>query len=396
LLFALAVVQGCALSHPQYPTPDLRRMAGQMLLIGFRGTEPLVESADGQSTAPLPILAEIPRENLGGVILFDRDMKRGGGRNIQNPQQLKRLTDAMARMAAMTNMPPLFIAVDQEGGKVQRLKPGNGFAATPAAAELCPDDGDTRPALAAGEATGRMLREVGINLDFAPVCDVNVNPRNPVIGGLGRSFSADPARAGECASAFALGLKGQGVLAVAKHFPGHGSSTADSHLGFTDVTGTWTEAELTPFKTLMDRRLADMVMTAHVFDAKLDPRDPASLSQPVTTGLLRGRLGYDGVVVTDDLQMRAVTSRYGFKEALGHAVNAGADVLLIGDNLEYDAQIGRKALDALMELVAEGVVPAERIRESYARIMELKQRGIAGAGALDESPAAAPQGRADK
>lgn len=373
-------------------------MAGQMLLIGFRGAEPLVEPPDNatnRSMAPLPILTEIPRENLGGVILFDRDVKRGSGRNIQSPEQLRRLTGAIERMAALTRTPPPFIAVDQEGGRVQRLKPANGFPATPAAAALCPGEGDTRQALAAGELTGRTLRQAGVNLDFAPVCDVNVNPQNPVIGGLGRSFSADPARAGECAAAFAVGLKGQGVLAVAKHFPGHGSSAADSHLGFTDVTGTWTDAELTPFAMLIDRGLADMVMTAHVFDAKLDPRDPASLSRPVTTGLLRGRLGYGGVVVTDDLQMRAITSRYGFKEALGRAVNAGADVLLIGDNLEYDAQIGRKALDDLMELVAEGVVPAARIRESYARIMELKQREIAGA----EVPAqttAGPTAHADK
>lgn len=376
-------------------------MAGQMLLIGFRGAEP----AD-QNGAPLPILRQVAEQNLGGVILFDRDAVLGsGGRNVQSPAQLSRLTAALARAAAEANLPPLFIAVDQEGGRVQRLKPVYGFPDSPAAAELCPDGapgpsdaasppsspntnapastpasagGGAGPVLAAspafnaGQATGRMLRDAGLNLDFAPVCDVNVNPQNPVIGGLGRSFAADPLRAGMCAASFARGLKSQGVLTAAKHFPGHGSSTSDSHLGFTDVTGTWTETELLPFAALMRENLADMVMTAHVYNARLDPKRPATLSRAVITGLLRGKLGYSGVVVTDDLQMRAVTSAYGFKEALGLAVNAGADVLLIGNNLEYDDAIGQKALDALMALVAEGKVPAARIRESYARILSLK------------------------
>lgn len=376
LLALLALAQGCAMLRPEQPTPELRRMAGQMLLIGFRGAEP-----SGADDRPLPILRQIPELNLGGVILFDRDAVLGTSRNIQNPEQLARLIRALTRVARQAKMPPLFIAVDQEGGRVQRLKPANGFPSTPAAADLCPQDDDA-PAFAAGRSIGRTLRETGINLDFAPVCDVNVNPQNPVIGRLGRSFSADPARAGACAAAFARGLKSQGVLTAAKHFPGHGSSTADSHLGFTDVTQTWSEAELTPFSALIGQHLADMIMTAHVFNARLDGKDPATLSRPVITGLLRGRLGYDGVVVTDDMQMRAVNGRYGFKEALGRAVNAGADILLIGDNLEYDAQIGPKALSDLMELVAEGVVPAARIRESYARIMNLKQQGLATAGAL--------------
>ena len=376
LLMMLVLAQGCALLRPEQPTPELRRMAGQMLLIGFRGAEPY-DAAE----KPLPILAQISELNLGGVILFDRDAILGNGRNIQSPAQLARLTSAISRAAAQADMPPLFIAVDQEGGRVQRLKPINGFPATPAAARLCPDDDDA-PAFDAGRSIGRTLREAGVNLDFAPVCDVNVNPQNPVIGALDRSFSADPVRAAACAAAFARGLKSQGILTAAKHFPGHGSSNADSHLGFTDVTQTWSEAELGPFAALIRQHLADMVMTAHVYNSRLDGKDPATLSRPVITGVLRGRLGYKGVVVTDDMQMRAVSGKYGFKEALGRAVNAGADILLIGDNLEYDVQIGPKALDDLMELVAEGVVPAARIRESYARIMDLKQRGLATAGAL--------------
>ncbi|MGE4264885.1 MAG: glycoside hydrolase family 3 N-terminal domain-containing protein [Desulfovibrio sp.] len=376
LLLALAALaQGCALTRPEPPTPELKRMAGQMLLVGFRGAEPL--DATGQ---PLSILRHVAELNLGGVILFDRDAALGiPDRNIKSPEQVRRLTDALALAAKNAGQPPLFIAVDQEGGRVQRLKPVNGFPDSPAAADLCPEaEGtvDTAPALAAGAATGRMLREAGFNLDFAPVCDVNVNPDNPVIGKIGRSFSADPSQAAACAGAFAMGLQGQGVLTAAKHFPGHGSSTADSHLGFTDVTETWTEAELLPFAELIRAGRADMVMTAHVFNAHLDAKHPATLSRAVITGLLRKRLGFAGVVVTDDLQMRAVASRYGLKEALGLAVNAGADILLIGNNLEHDPDIAPKAVDLLMELVTEGVVSPERIRQSAARVQALKARRL--------------------
>jgi len=371
LLALLALTQGCALTQPEPPTPELRRLAGQMLLVGFRGAEP----AAGTPTA-LPILAQVAELNLGGVILFDRDAALGTpDRNVKNPEQVARLTAALAQAASQAGMPPLFISVDQEGGRVQRLKPANGFPDSPAAAELCPG-GWPVPASAAGESTGRMLHQAGFNLDFAPVCDVDVNPDNPVIGRIGRSFSANPAQAGTCAAAFARGLKGQGVLTAAKHFPGHGSSTTDSHLGFTDVSGTWSAAELAPFAQLIRLGQADMIMTAHVFNSRLDAKHPATLSRAVITGLLRRKLGFRGVVVTDDLQMRAVTSRYGLKEALGLAVNAGADILLIGNNLEYDELAAPKALDALMELVAEGVVSPGRIRESARRILTLKQANL--------------------
>ncbi len=368
---ALLLLSGCALLRPEQPGPELRRMAGQMLLVGFRGAEP--QDAEGRQLA---ILRQIPQLGLGGVILFDRDAQTGqAGRNITSPEQLRRLTAALARAASDAGLPPLFLAVDQEGGRVQRLKSANGFPDTPPAAELCPE-GDPvptqGPALAAGEAIGRTLRASGLNLDFAPVCDVNVNPENPVIGGIGRSFSSDPARVSACAGAFARGLKAQGVLTALKHFPGHGSSRTDSHQGFTDVSETWSEAELAPFAALLRERLADMVMTAHVFNRRLDPELPATLSKKTITGVLRERLGFAGVVVTDDLQMRAVAAHYGFKAALGRAVLAGADILLIGNNLDYDEDVAAKALDALMELVAEGEVPAARIRESHARILRLK------------------------
>ena len=384
LLAALLLSGGCALMRPQEPSPELRRMAGQMLLVGFRGAEP------GLGTpGALPILGQVAALNLGGVILFDRDVAlKSPDRNIESPAQLSRLTSALQSAAAAAGSPPLFIAVDQEGGRVQRLRSARGFAETPPAAELCPL-GDPAPALAAGEQAGQTLAEVGLNLDFAPVADVNVNPENPVIGGIGRSFSADPKAVAACAGAFARGLQNRGVLTAAKHFPGHGSSRTDSHLGFTDVSATWSEAELIPFAELTRQGLADMVMTAHVFDARLDPDYPATLSRAVINGILRERLGFAGVVVTDDLQMRAVAGRYGLKESVRLIVGTGADVLLIGNNLDFDPLIAEKTINALMELVAEGKVSPERIRQSCARILKLKTR-------LRPQPTPAAARQADK
>lgn len=372
-LCALAL-SACAGLRTEPGDAQVRRMAGQMLLVGFRGLEPVAPEG-GQ----LPILRQVAELNLGGVILFDVEATdRSAQRNVVSPEQVARLTAALKTAAQRAGMPPLFIAVDQEGGRVQRLKTRYGFPGSPAAAELCPMDDsgavDTAPALAAGRSVGKTLRASGFNLDFAPDADVNVNPENPVIGGLGRSFSADPKAVAACAGAFANGLHESRILTAAKHFPGHGSSTADSHLGFTDVTGTWSEAELVPFRSLICGGQADMVMTAHVFNANIDPKYPATLSCSAINGLLRGKLGFTGVVVTDDMQMRAVSGLYGLKEALRLSILAGADVLLLGNNLDPDPLLPEKALGLLVQLVDEGSVSPERIRQSYERIQTLKRR----------------------
>ncbi len=381
---ALACVQTCALAGAlllsgcaglRAPAPEPRLMAGQMLLVGFRGAEPVTPAGSG-----LPILRQVRELGLGGVILFDVDAEiraRTPGadatRNVVSPEQVARLNAALQAEAGKAGLPPLFVAVDQEGGRVQRLKPERGFPGSPSASALCPG-GDPEPALKAGRGVGRTLAGLGFNLDFAPDADVDVNPHNPVIGGLGRSFSADPAQVAACAGAFARGLRENGVLTAPKHFPGHGSSTSDSHLGFTDVSATWSEAELIPFRELTRQGLADMVMTAHVFNARIDAKHPATLSRAAIGGLLRRDLGWKGVVVTDDMQMRAVSAHYGLKQAIFLAVDAGADILLLGNNLSYDEKLPEKALAALMELVAEGRISPERLRQSWERIQDLKAR----------------------
>jgi beta-N-acetylhexosaminidase len=215
---------------------------------------------------------------------------------------------------------------------------------------------------------------MGINVDFAPVVDVNRNAANPVIGALQRSFSDDPAIVAKFAEAFIDGLHSHKIISCMKHFPGHGSSAADSHKGFTDVTDSWSTDELIPFRTLISAGKADMIMTAHIFNDNLDKKYPATLSRNVITGILRNELGFNGVIVTDDMQMQAVSGEYGFKDGVYKAVEAGADILLFGNNLIYEPNLGIKAVSVLKELVNEGRISEKRIKQSYDRIMLLKRR----------------------
>jgi len=340
-------------------TADLDEMIGQMLMAGFRG---FTANADSR------IARDIRDYHLGGVVLFDHDTALGSPeRNIKNPDQVKALNKSLQSYAET----PLFIAVDQEGGKVQRLKKEYGFHETPSALSIC-TSGEFKVRMAS-YMVGSTCSANGFNLDFAPVADVNTNPGSPAIGKLERSFSDDPAKVTRCAELYMGELKRSGVLSCLKHFPGHGSAGSDSHEGLTDVTDTWTEAELIPYKKLIAMGLPTMIMTAHIFNAKLDADYPATLSEKVITGLLRNTLGYDGVVITDDMNMKAITQYYGQEEAIRLAILAGADILLFGNNLVYDKTIVGKAHAIIKRLVQAGKIPQARITKSYERIMKLKK-----------------------
>ncbi|KAF5052092.1 Beta-hexosaminidase [anaerobic digester metagenome] len=351
--------------------PEFRAMLGQMLLVGFRGAELSDEDS---------ILRDIREHNLGGVILFDRDVQlKTVGRNIQSPAQVRALT-ARLQAAART---PLFIAVDQEGGRVRRLREEAGFPFSPSARAMgqgTPDE--TRQE---GERAGRLLADLGINLDFAPVADVDVNPASPAIGALERSFSADPETVAAHAVAFSRGLLSHGVLPCLKHFPGHGSAMADSHLGLTDISRTWSPAELIPYERLIPLGASPLVMCGHLFLERFDADHPATLSPAVLTGLLRERLGFTGVIVSDDMQMRAITAHYGLEEAVLRAVEAGVDILVFGNNLDYDPDIVSKAVDILVRGVDTGRLSRQRIEASFDRISKAKALLAAPSGASRES-----------
>jgi beta-N-acetylhexosaminidase len=206
--------------------------------------------------------------------------------------------------------------------------------------------------------------------------DVGYNPANPVIVGEGRSFSANPLLVTSHARAFIRGLRAEGVLTALKHFPGHGSSFADSHRGFVDVTDTANlEVELLPYRMLIAAHLVDSVMTAHVYNGRLDRRHPATLSRPTVTGLLRGELGWRGVVVSDDLRMGAIEQHYGLDDAALLALQAGVDVLLIADDRLPDARSAAQlTVDALRRALESGRLPVETVEAALARVDALRAR----------------------
>ena len=311
--------------------------------------------------------------NIAGVVLFDRDVITGNrSRNIENPTQLLQLSSAIIGNAST---PPI-IAVDQEGGLVSRLKESKGFPASVSAEYLGDlDNEDSTRHYARIMAQEFMV--VGTNTNFGPVVDVNTNPENPVIGGIERSFSSDPEKVTEHAGYVIDEYSKEGVLSVLKHFPGHGSSTSDSHLGFTDVTDTWDEKELIPYKKLFAEKEIHAVMTAHIFNANIDSVWPATLSDKTINGLLRDSLGFEGVVFSDDMQMDAIRSEYGLETAIQQAINAGVDILIFGNNLVYEEDIAERAVDIIQKLLREGKVKKETVEKSLARIDSLKTNVIA-------------------
>ena len=222
------------------------------------------------------------------------------------------------------------------------------------------------------QRTAENLCNHGINVNFAPVVDLNVNAANPIIGKVQRAFSADPERVISCAEAWITSHRRHNVLSCLKHFPGHGSSAADSHLGFVDISSSWENRELLPYRQLIDRKMVDMVMVGHLYNHHLDPVFPATLSQPTVSGLLRGHLGFEGVVVTDDLQMKAISDRYGFAEAICQSLEAGIDMIVIGNNLEHRAALLSEAIEAVLAGIDSGTVREETISAALARIRQLK------------------------
>lgn len=338
---------------------ELKQKIGQMLMVGFRGFE---------LSDDMTIVEDIEERNLGGVILFDYDVPRGvPERNIRDMEQVQKLNTDLQSRAEI----PLMIAVDQEGGNVARLKPKHGFHEMPSHQKLG-EEGNFEKTKEVSVQTAEQLAELGFNINYAPVTDVNRNPDNPIIGRLERSFSENPDEVARHARAFMEGHHQHGVFSTIKHFPGHGSSKDDTHLGIADVTEYWDEMELQPFQELIDSDL-QLIMTAHIFNERLDADHPATLSQNVITGLLREQMGYEGVIVSDDMQMNAIADYYGLEEALELGINAGLDLLVFANNSVYEENITERAVNKIAAMVEDGRIPRSRIEESYNRIMNFKE-----------------------
>jgi beta-N-acetylhexosaminidase len=348
------------------PGPDLRTKIAQMLLVGFRGLRPDPDSE---------VVRDIIDHRLGGVLLFSFDQPTGSQiRNIESPDQLKALVAGLQAAAAGTSVGvPLLVATDEEGGRVARLGPDHGFPATESEAALGARN-DPAYTRAQAEAMAQTLAEAGVNLNLAPVVDLDLNPENPAIGALDRSFSADPEVVTSQALAFIAGHHEVGVRTTLKHFPGQGSATGDTHEGVVDVTEVWSEIELEPFERVIAAGSADAVLTAHVFNANLDPRFPATLSKATIGGILRDRIGYDGIVISDDMQMGAITDAFGYAHALALAIDAGVDILTIANQQVFEEGIVARTVDIIAGHVAGGRITEERIDASWERIRALKAR----------------------
>jgi beta-N-acetylhexosaminidase len=321
----------------------MKEQVGQLFMIGFDGTSVSAELADF-----------IREHRPGGVILF--------ARNLEQTAQIVQLINELQRLSPEQ---PLLVAIDQEGGRVSRLPAG--FTVFPSCAALGQCESPDLVYRAAA-VTAAELRAVGINMNMAPVLDVDTNPRNPIIGD--RAFGTDPERVGELGRAAFTGLQDCGVIACGKHFPGHGDTSADSHVELPSVTAPverLEQTELRPFRHAITHGVAT-IMTAHVMYPALDPTFPATLSSTILTGLLRRKLGFAGVVVTDDLEMRAILDHYGIEEAAVRAVHAGADLLLICK----DPDRIRLAMKAMRQAVERGTVSPERLDASIRRIAALK------------------------
>jgi beta-N-acetylhexosaminidase len=356
---ALAGLSAACDSEPQQSSEAegrrLDAMIGQMIMIGFEGRS---ERESGVAAAH----DQLANGVIGGVVLYPD--------NIGSPEQLRALTTYL-RDAKSWPIP--FIAVDQEGGLVQRLT-GHGYF--PAARSV-----GANPSFAAAQAAERLyqtmaeeLAKAGFNLNFGPVVDLSLNPNNYVIVQRNRSFGADPNTVATLAGAFIRAHRAAGIATVAKHFPGHGSSFADSHKMLADVSGTWQEIEIEPYRTLAKEGLLDGVMVGHLYHPRFSDgaKLPASLSGRAIAALRD--TGFKGVVVSDDMEMGAVRDDYSLDERVVKAVNAGTDLLVFSNVTLRDPELGTKLHAIIANAVREGRVSRSRIEKAYGKIMLLKRR----------------------
>lgn len=368
VLFMVITAGGCGSSSDSTPRNEqmiqsmtLEEKVGQLFIIRPEHLNTTV-SADynhNHRTSWDTVLTAEMRETLrkypvGGFALF--------ARNLGTMEQVKQFT---ASLDAACEIPP-FMALDEEGGRVRRL--GRKFSAD--IEQIGPmqeigDTGDSQNAYNAGYTIGGYVKDFGFNLDFAPVADVNTNPDNIVIGD--RAFGSDPQLVSSMASAYVDGLHAQGVMSTLKHFPGHGNTSADTHTGYAVVYRTWDEllqCELIPFIDNMDK--TDLIMTSHITLPNVTSNDlPATLSHEIMTTKLRDELGYNGVLITDGMEMGAILQHYSHTEAVIMAIEAGNDIVL----LPYDYV---ESFNAVVNAVKSGRITEERINQSVLRIFALK------------------------
>ncbi len=342
----------------------MEALIGQSLWVGYE--EPL---------PPDWLLQQISKGWVGAVILFARNIPKTANGDA-DLAKLVEITDTLHLAAEEGEQPPLWIAIDQEGGLVQRIK--KPLPHWPPMGVLAGCEQQT--AYDVGFAMGLELGHLGIDVSFAPVLDVNTNAANPIIGT--RAFSSDPKEASALALAYAHGLRDNNIVPCGKHFPGHGDTDVDSHLALPKVLhdkDRFEEVELHPFKEAIKQDI-EMLMTAHILIPSMDEKWPATLSSAIISDLLRGKLGYSGLVVSDDIEMKAIADNYGFGEASERAIRVGCDVVLLCKKREVQEEVRAHLIHRLQndkELT-------QRFLEANDRIVSAKEDWIESQGELDE------------
>lgn len=356
---AAALAGWLAVSAPVVAQPpSLEQMAGQMIVVGFAG-----DSVDDPGV--VSARAEIAAGVLGGVMYLKT--------NVASLKTVKAMNEAFR--AVSPGLLP-FLTLDQEGGYVERLTRDVGFPETPSAAAVAAAGIENARATYKRMAEG--IAELGFTVNFGPVVDLDRNKANQVIAKFGRAYGAGANTVTIFAEQFIAAHHDVGLVTSLKHFPGHGSSTADSHEGFVDISKTWDPVELEPYKQLFAQGYDDFVMIGHLFHSGYagdgDLKLPASLSPEWITGVLRTELGFKGVVISDDLEMGAIREHFGLKDTVVRAVNAGMDVLLFSNTAKARPTLAAEIRQILVDEAESDPAFKARIEESYARIVAMKAR----------------------
>jgi beta-N-acetylhexosaminidase len=338
---------------------SLEQMAGQMIIVGFKGD-------DVGDASVKAVRDEIAAGTLGGVMYLKP--------NVKSLAAVKAMNAAFR--AASPDLPP-FLTLDQEGGAVERLTSAVGFQELPNAETIAAKDSP-----AEAEATyadlAKAIANEGFTVNFGPVADLNINPDNQIIAKYGRSFGKSGKTVAAYDQAFIQAHHDAGLLTALKHFPGHGSSTADSHAGFVDISKTWSPSELDPYKALFAGGYEDFVMVGHLYHKDYAGSGavklPASLSPEWIEGVLRGQLKFAGVVISDDLEMGAIRKQFDLHDTVVGAVNAGVDVLLFSNTAAYSPDLADKVRGILVAEANADPTFRAKIEASYARIVAMKAR----------------------
>jgi beta-N-acetylhexosaminidase len=358
LRFCAAIPLVLALALGPAKAATLDQMAGQMIIVGFQGDD----ASDASVIAMRDAIAE---GRIGGVMYLKI--------NVASLEAVRAMNTAFRE--ASPDLPP-FITLDQEGGAVERLTADVGFAEIPNA-ETVARNNTPEQAQALYDDLAARIADLGFTVNFGPVADLNINPNNQIIARFGRAFSADPTIVTNYDAHFIQAHWAHNLWTALKHFPGHGSSTADSHEGFVDISDTWKPEELEPYRRLIASGYNDFIMVGHLYHrdySEGDDRIPSSLSHRWVTDVLRNELGFEGVTISDDLEMGAIRDHFSLRETVTRAVRAGLDVLLFSNTAAYHLGLADEIRAILVSEAEADPAFAARIEESYNRITALKNR----------------------